>query len=1097
MKKVSIVMPVYNGEEYLNESIESILKQTYTNFEFIIVCEYGSSEKSIEIIKKFKKQDKRIIYVQNDKKEGISESLNIGLKLATGEYIARMDSDDISMPKRIETQVNYLENNLNIGLCGIQPTFFGNKMDWNVSCNADFIKHAIFFYSPCVHPTIMFRSSLIKDNNIYYNKDYKASEDYDFFAKISKISLITNINDNSLFKYRLHQTNATFANNDIGLINYSVIMKDLFKEKLNLEFNEEEISLLNCHLGLNGYKGKELLEKYIQFDLLLKKILVNSYYNGYNVDMMFQVLKKRFNEIKYYILDHCGDISKDIVNSYLDVSIFNYENFDVGFVKDYKNNNPEISVLLPVYNSEDYIIDSILSILNQSYKNFELIILYEYGISDNTLDYIKIIPDKRIKIIKNKEKLGLAASLNEGIKLSKGKYIARIDGDDLAKSNRFEKQINLFVENPQIDICSTWQKHFGKDYIWIHKTPYEDDKIKALLLFECCICHSTVMFKKDKFINNNLLYRTDIRQEDYELWCRASECCNFAVIQEVLGLYRLHSSNITMQDLDKVSASQVLIVKNNMKKLNINVKKYRDEVFVGFQYLYDDIPSLKKEANVLFKNLIKNNNKLMIYDQAALKYSLDKRKKWINKNDDEQKKKNKNIFDLKYIIKKMLYPIYKRFKYRMISISEEQIDYNNKKLNLYSVEKINNHLDMLENKQNEIKEVLYENINNDYIKLNDGEKIRIVFIMQAASFWPSFESVYNELVNDTRFDFRLFLLRQENKEKSQFHSCKTFLEQNDITYEELTLDILKKFNPHIAIMQTPYDKWHRDKSFYSENLRKLGIRLVYIPYGIEFGGMNNSIDLQFGTEFINNMWRIYTINKYTKEKICIYSNQLASNVKVYGSPKFDGLVQKKCLSNVDIRKFTKGRKIVVVKIHFPQIENDIEIKKMYTPDLKEYIKLLNNVDNYKDLCFVVMPHPKLFDNEEIDGVKELREILENNKDILVFYDDDYRQLLYEADYFITDRSAVAIEIGYFNKPVLFLENENNKEEYIECFDKLFKSYENGSTYEDIEKFLKNCIKERYNDLTEQQLAFKNAIINLDGRIGKRIIDDLYNSIIDE
>lgn len=1110
MKKVSIIMPVYNGKEFLSESIESILNQTYTNFEFIIVNEFGSNDGSSLIIQNYAKKDDRIIFIQNEKKEGIAESLNIAIREASGEYIARMDSDDISMPNRIYEQVSFLEKNPEIGLCGIQPTFFGTqKMEWSVSDDPQYIKNSIFFYSPCVHPTIMFRSELIKKYKIFYNENYKASEDYDFLAKFAKVTLISNIKNSNLFKYRLHGTNATYENNEVGLINYSQIMAGLFKDLLKLNFTDDEINLLNCHIGLNPYSGKELFDKYIELDKLLKLILVNSYYSGYNTNEMFKVLRNRFFEIKSCI-NNKNVPNKELIDFYLSVSIFNNETFDENFIKVKNNFQPEISVLLPVYNSQDYIIDSILSILNQTYSNFELLILYEKGINDRTLDYINIINDTRIKVIKNKTKLGLAGSLNEGIKKAKGKYIARMDSDDISTPDRLEKQYELLEKNPNIDICSSWQKHFGTNYIWIHESPYEDEKIKALLLFECCICHSTVMFRKEKFIKNELFYKTDIRQEDFDLWCRASKYCNFVVLQEILGFYRLHSTNITFNDLNNVSNCQVEIVKNNVKNLNINPAKYRDEVYVGFQYLYDDIPNLKKEAFTLFDEIIKKNKKIHYYNEDALQYAIKKRKRWINKNDIIEDNNGKNHVSFKVWtkskIKKILYPIYKRIKNRMIIICHNQIEQNNV---TYNLNNINQKVDNLEKELNGLNldqkiELLNKNIDllkslqeKKYIEHKKGEKIRIAFFMHAASFWPSFESVYHELINDSRFIFKLFLFSEWEKEKSQFSSCKSFLEENNIEYEILSMKNLLLFNPHIAIMQTPYDKWHREEEFYSKNLKKKGIRLVYIPYGIEFSNLSDSIDLQFGSEFINNMWKIYTINKFTKEKYCIYSTLKSTSIKDFGSPKFDSLYNKNSLVNIDFKKKAKGKKIVLVKIHFPLIKSINTTKILYTPDLQVYIDLLKNIDCYPDFYFIFMLHPKMFDNNNISGIKELENLLNNNKNIYVYKEDDYRCPLYQSDYFICDRSALAIEIGTFNKPVLYLENEKNHEEYLECFEKLINTYYKGNSYSDIQKFLDVCLKDETIDIKKREAAIKNIIETNNGKIGKRIVDDLYDSIDEE
>ena len=1108
MKKISIIMPVYNGKEFIGESIKSILNQTYKNFEFIIINEYGSNDGCKQIIEKYAERDNRIILIQNTKREGIAESLNIGIRNATGEYIARMDADDISLPKRLEVQYNYLEEHQDIGLCGIQPTFFGTQeMNWNVSLDSNFIKHAIFFYSPCVHPTIMFRKSIIEEHKIYYNKKYTASEDYDFLAKFAKVSLIDNINDPTLFKYRLHSSNATNTQNNIGLVNYSEIMDSLFKSELKLNFSKEEIELLNCHVSLNKFIGKELLENYIKLDILLKKILVASFYSSkYDVNMMFNVLKKRFYEAKNTLENKNDKEYGELINFYLSTSIFNYNDFSSEFIiEKVKNHHPKISVLLPVYNSEDYILDSLLSIIHQDFKDFEIIILYEYGIKDNTLKYINIINDSRIKIVKNDKKLGLAASLNEGIKIAKGKYIARMDSDDLSTTNRFKLQYELLEENPKIDICSSWQKHFGPDYIWIHKSPYEDEKIKALLLFECCICHSTVMFRREKFIKNNLFYRTDIRQEDYELWCRATDYCNFAIIQEILGYYRLHSSNITSQDLSTVSDSQTNIIKRNLQKIHVNCSNFRDEVYVGFEYLYDDIPGLKEEADNLFRIIQKNNKKYKVYDEEALNYAIEKRKKWINKEEEKEIKKPHQKNNYKYYIKKMLYPLYKKFKFRVIDISNDQIEKNLN--NYYKIQNIENELNslksneyVLKNRINELEAIISKQTSIidktiiEYNKYEKGDVIKAAFIMQAASFWPSFESIYNELLLDMRFDLKIFLIDEKEKEQSQFASCAEFLKNNNIDYEILTIAKLKKFNPHIAFIQTPYDKWHRSDEFSSINIKRLGIRLIYIPYGIEFAGTDESINLQFGTKFYENMWRIYTINTETKEKYCIYSNMRAEKIKVFGNPKFDGLHNKHCLTNIDFKTMANGRKIVLLKIHFPNIRREKDEVVLYSPNMNVYLDLLKNLNKFSNYFFIIMPHPKLKDYSYIDGVKELCDLLnEKNNNYFVFNEDDYRQPLYEADYFISDRSSIAIEMANFEKPILFLENDKNIEKFLPGFRKLFDAYEKGNSYKDIEKFLLNIEKDNSKKISFTAV-YNEVVPYHDGKIGKRIVDDIYNTL---
>ncbi|HAS7841575.1 TPA: glycosyltransferase family 2 protein, partial [Vibrio cholerae] len=124
--KISVVMSVYNGEKYLGEAIDSILKQTFSDFEFIIIND-GSTDKTLEIIKSYMKKDDRIVLVSRENK-GLIVSLNEGLDLAKGQYIARMDADDISIKSRFEKQIEFLDSNPDIGVCGTWVEVFGENI---------------------------------------------------------------------------------------------------------------------------------------------------------------------------------------------------------------------------------------------------------------------------------------------------------------------------------------------------------------------------------------------------------------------------------------------------------------------------------------------------------------------------------------------------------------------------------------------------------------------------------------------------------------------------------------------------------------------------------------------------------------------------------------------------------------------------------------------------------------------------------------------------------------------------------------------------------------------------------------------------------
>ncbi|WP_409344184.1 glycosyltransferase family 2 protein [Paenibacillus sp. MBLB4367] len=200
MPKVTVLMPVYNGERYLRESIESILNQTFTDFKFLIIND-GSTDKSVEIIEEYK--DSRIQLIHNSNNIGLIATLNKGLDLSEGDYIARMDCDDISLPRRLEIQVNFMDNNNDISVCGTGIEIIGHKsFSPYIVSNYNKIKNYLVVDDCITHPTAVLRTAVIKENQYYFDKNYVHAEDYEYFQRISEKYKIENLNE-ILLQYRL------------------------------------------------------------------------------------------------------------------------------------------------------------------------------------------------------------------------------------------------------------------------------------------------------------------------------------------------------------------------------------------------------------------------------------------------------------------------------------------------------------------------------------------------------------------------------------------------------------------------------------------------------------------------------------------------------------------------------------------------------------------------------------------------------------------------------------------------------------------------------------------------------------------------------
>ena len=206
---VSVVMPVYNDEKYVGEAIESILNQTYADFEFIIIDD-ASTDRSYQIILDYARQDRRINILRHKKNQGISASRNTGLKFASGEYIAVMDSDDISLPDRLQIEADFLQNNLNYGV--VASTAYEIDKNGKTTQLMDGTIGDINFKNfettnPIIHGSAMYRKECIEYVGMYYQID--GAEDYDLWIRIAARYKIKNLTS-PLYKYRVTQNKHYF-----------------------------------------------------------------------------------------------------------------------------------------------------------------------------------------------------------------------------------------------------------------------------------------------------------------------------------------------------------------------------------------------------------------------------------------------------------------------------------------------------------------------------------------------------------------------------------------------------------------------------------------------------------------------------------------------------------------------------------------------------------------------------------------------------------------------------------------------------------------------------------------------------------------------
>lgn len=202
-------MSVYNSEKYLAEAIESVLNQTYRNFEFIIVND-GSQDNSLDIIQKYQKKDNRIILIDRENK-GLPYSLNEGISIARGEYIARMDADDICHPKRFKKQLEYMQMH-NLDICGSFVDSFNNKGTYNkisYPTNDRDIKFTLLFHCCLAHPSVIIKRKVF--DKIRYDVNYKQAQDYRLWIDAAKENFTFGNIPEALLQYRIHEEQVTIS----------------------------------------------------------------------------------------------------------------------------------------------------------------------------------------------------------------------------------------------------------------------------------------------------------------------------------------------------------------------------------------------------------------------------------------------------------------------------------------------------------------------------------------------------------------------------------------------------------------------------------------------------------------------------------------------------------------------------------------------------------------------------------------------------------------------------------------------------------------------------------------------------------------------
>lgn len=285
-----------------------------------------------------------------------------------------------------------------------------------------------------------------------------------------------------------------------------------------------------------------------------------------------------------------------------------------------------VTVLMAVRDGAQYLREAVESILAQTLGEFELLVIDD-GSTDATCEILESYRDSRLRIVNNGCPMGLAASLNRGLELAEGDYIARMDCDDVSLPRRLEKQAAFMDANMDVAVCGTWVRTIGARDGDIWQFPTSDAAIKASFIFHTPLAHPSVIIRKQALDAHVLRYDASVtKAQDYEFWVRCALYLKFANIPEPLLLYRLHSSNLSSASADAKYTTARNIRLRQIQGLGIDPTTEEIELHECFaMYKYRPDENFLVDAGHWFEKLAAANERTRRYSEPEFSDMLKKR----------------------------------------------------------------------------------------------------------------------------------------------------------------------------------------------------------------------------------------------------------------------------------------------------------------------------------------------------------------------------------------------------------------------------------------------------------------------------------------
>jgi len=563
---ISICIPTFNRANYLKEAIESVLTQDYHNYEIVIVDD-GSTDNSEEVVRSFQmsvvdakenhpysslKRGERIRYIKKEN-EGIPKTRNRLIAEASGEWILWLDSDDKLVPNILIVYVEFIKKYPNVGVFyGDYQAFGEYKKGRNKITRKDYYKRNDELIADLfIANRLSNVGSLVKKDLYFkyssYNVDFKRAEDYDFWVRIVDKTFFKHL-ETTIINVRYHGTN-TEAYIHGGSCDFSYEIEIISKML-------DRFSLQQLFPNFDWDKGiRASMLAYLEIAKTFAKwydsIISLEYYNK-----AFQLLNFTHSFNYWEIISNLNKIDKEIeIKEHID-TINRLQNRPCNvYQAESEKINPLISICIPTYNRADLIVDTLDSVITQTYKNFEIVV-YDDGSTDNTEEVIRRFKDLGVSKNKpmiryfKKENEGEAMTRNALIDVANGEYILWLDSDDLLYPDIINVYAEFIKKYPDVSVFYGDLNLFGstiKENTKIFHYPcyYQKNvELLSLLVSENRLPNPGACVKKTVYTEHGYYNPIFKIGTDYDLWTRIAKKVLFKSIMTHSVYYRWHDNNL-------------------------------------------------------------------------------------------------------------------------------------------------------------------------------------------------------------------------------------------------------------------------------------------------------------------------------------------------------------------------------------------------------------------------------------------------------------------------------------------------------------------------------------------------------------------------